>query len=369
MLPDIKEELHHPMGFSSLERRALCPGSYNAEDGLPEIPSEDSKEGDMLHNCCATRSTPESLTMEQKECVDRSTILIDSLIDENEATITKTEEKLTICNGAGKIISYGTPDFYCVNMETKKGVIEDHKFGRIKVEDVENNLQLAAGAVAIWLKYGVFEIRAVVNQPRCGKPSEYTFRDFRSIHNHIQNVITKSMDEHAPRIPGAKQCRYCKARFSCAERQAQSTELVSLTQSITSPEALLALPPETLSDYLDKTKALSDAIDMIKAAVKIKAGDSEDNKCGAYELRTFSGKRNVPDINEAFSRISEDVTADEFRGACSISITKLEDLYGRCLKAKGHNDVTLKQAKLDLQEKLSGLIVKQASNQRLERKG
>lgn len=67
---------------SNLFRRALCPGSARLEYGLPEEDSEQSREGQLLHDYAAHLEYDRSmLRPDQRDLLDRNDNLINEIRD------------------------------------------------------------------------------------------------------------------------------------------------------------------------------------------------------------------------------------------------------------------------------------------------
>src|SRR6266851_8455600 len=72
---------------SSLFRRALCPGSARMEAGLPEEDSEDSREGQLLHNYAAHPEYDRAmLKPNQRDLLELADSLTKTVIDRVEIT-------------------------------------------------------------------------------------------------------------------------------------------------------------------------------------------------------------------------------------------------------------------------------------------
>lgn len=117
----------------------------------------------------------------------------------------------------------GTLDFAA--MEKRRAVVIDHKFGASPENMVlaEENPQLMLYAIGLmrdpeFEHYGFKDFIIRINQPRLDHFDEWHTTRSRLIdfEDYARERMLAAWQWNAPRTPGAKQCRFCKVKASCA---------------------------------------------------------------------------------------------------------------------------------------------------------
>lgn len=117
----------------------------------------------------------------------------------------------------------GTLDFAA--MERRRAVVIDHKFGASPENMVlaEENPQLMLYAIGLmrdpeFEHYGFKDFIIRINQPRLDHFDEWHTTRSRLIdfEDYARERMLAAWQWNAPRTPGAKQCRFCKVKASCA---------------------------------------------------------------------------------------------------------------------------------------------------------
>ena len=158
---------HHRFSPSKLQQMFLCPGSYRMQKNLPEVQTEFSSEGTMLHERVCDGNVA-GLTQEQIELVNLCRDEIIGLPNpQHEILISVIDEDFNE-------VTYGTADFVSEGSEYVVGI--DWKFGMHKVSEVKNNIQMAAYAAGLMLKYNK-PVEMRIFQPRLRYKSSHIFND------------------------------------------------------------------------------------------------------------------------------------------------------------------------------------------------
>lgn len=331
---------HHEFSPSRLARLELCPGSYNAERGLPESTSEFAEEGKMLHGVverliCGrlvlNDNTVTDLTLEQQTLAIKCKEFVDeiSLLNAEKETMVFAAE-LHLDND----ITAGTADVVIVYNDNT-AVIVDWKFGRGEVEEAINNIQLATYALLLKCKYTeLTAITVYVYQPRLNSKTSYTYTDFDGIALYVNDVIAKCKVAGATRMVGGKQCLYCKANGlfeRCPESCNVAMELA--THEIDIDDKLAVATPEKLVELYNACKLV--AVIEKKTNARIKEIIQQTGSCGDLTLVQTQGNREVKDIALLYQELKDVIPQDEFLGMCKLPVGAVEDMFSRKAKDVG----------------------------------
>lgn len=353
---------HHLFGPSSLERRELCPASFRLEADLPDIESEDAKNGTLLHKQIALEiETWLSTGSEYKytgtdgniEKMMNKYLEIVHAEDDREFPV-ETFAELPVSYRFCGIEQYcGTSDV--VIAAENKVIVIDWKTGHRPVEEAADNIQGAAYALAAMQMFDRETADVHFYNPVIGQYSCHTFTNKNGIRDCIMGVIAACKRDAAPAIPGEKQCRYCKAMsHGTCPALSKTTDAVAVEA-----EKLVPLPSlsELSTESLVELKHKCDLIAKLSERVdnRIKSICESAGACGPYRLKESSGGREISDISGAFGKCSDLFTPEQFLEFCTLSVAKLEKGYARTKKDSGEFK-TEKEAKINFGIEFSGLI-------------
>jgi hypothetical protein len=342
-----KENKHHIDGPSSLGRREACPYSRTAEQGLSEETSPDAEEGTFLHECVALNKL-DGLTTEQSSAVQSCIDFRESIKASSEVIEAHSEFKLRAVGSDFEELYTGTADEVVV---TETGIsIIDWKFGRIKVEYAPDNIQMAGYALPAMQMFGKDSCTVHIHQPRINASSSYTFTNAMALLKYIEAVIARCKQPNAPRISGAKQCKYCKARHICPELIKEGNAIVAVQKSIYE-----ITDPNVLCDLYRKSKIVSSALKSVDKRVRDFMLEN-NGECGELIFKIKKGNREVTSIPDAFLIMKEyGISQEEFLGCCSTSVSNLLELFSKKQKANGSSS-TLKELESQFMNVMSDVI-------------
>ena len=214
-----------------------CPGSIEAEAGLPDESSEAAREGTLAHYVLFELALPQGLEPDYfvglKRKIDGHVHEFtqehaDALLDVYDLILGLPgkhfyENRVSLepwLPGQG-----GTAD---VGIYTKSFVmIRDLKFGAgipVSPEENEQLLCYMLGLLVMLKKrghpLGDRKLILAIDQPRCpggGGEWEITRDDLLDFAEKLKIAGQKALKPGAPRIPGPKQCQWCKAKNQCKE--------------------------------------------------------------------------------------------------------------------------------------------------------
>lgn len=314
---------HHEFSPSRLEQFRLCPGSYYMQQGLPEEENEWAKEGTLLHNAVATGCL-DGLNDEQATVVQKCLNFLKTLIEPGDQVF--YEEKVTIKDENGNILTEGIVDVIIFNPEKHKAVTIDWKFGYNPVKNVSENIQVATYAVGVMQRFGVQACDAYVFQPRIHQKSHYQFSNADAIISNIRNIIKRAQSRDLVLKPSESACRYCRARLNCPAFRLNFQRI-----SACRPDYDLSDIPTLVSLY-EASKEAKSFISEVEAAVKKVIEDK--GRCGNYVFQTAEGAREVKDLNALYAVVKDYLTPAEFNSVCKITLGKFETTLSQKLIAE-----------------------------------
>ena len=226
---------HSLLSPSGADRWMLCPGSIEAEAGLPDEPNAASSEGTFAHEILLELCLPFGIEphyyIGRKRTVDGFP---------QECDLTMAEHLLPIYD---EIMALPGEHFYEVKVDldywlpgqsgtadvgilTKKFVmIRDLKYGAGVPVHPERNRQMmiyALGLCRELRKRGYTlpnKVILVIDQPRCpggGGVWETDLDTLREFGKEVAAAGVRARQKNAERVAGPDQCKWCKAKGSCA---------------------------------------------------------------------------------------------------------------------------------------------------------
>lgn len=234
-------EEHSHLGPSSWERWVRCPGAPSAESGLPDTTGFEAAEGTAFHewvsDCLELGLEPEDF-LGAEMVVDGHTITCDEEMcrsardgidyvraiaaQPNVELFVETRVDISPWTLPGQ---FGTADVILIHPEERWMIVFDWKYGKEPVYPQENyQLQgyaLGAWETTAWSYFGDpagVDVTLVIEQPRvpgAGGAWKTTMSRILEFGDHVRRQAVLSTDPNAPRHPGQKQCRWCKARDRC----------------------------------------------------------------------------------------------------------------------------------------------------------
>lgn len=247
---------HAKLSASGSARWLNCPGSVAAEDSFPNTSSSAAQEGTCAHEV-------------SDRCL-RNGLSADSFLGQVVEGVEVTEEMVEHVQGyvdyvlsfEGELLpeqqvdfspwvpdGFGTSDAIIIGKSTVR--IIDLKYGKGVPVYAENNSQGMLYALGVYNDFGYLldgqdTFIVDIYQPRIGNFSEFeiSLRDLLKWGEWAKLQADLALSKDAERVPGDKQCLWCKAKGDCKA-------LMNYTQNIIMAEFddLEALDdPESLSN-------------------------------------------------------------------------------------------------------------------------
>lgn len=263
-----------------------CPGKINAERGLPDRVGREAAEGTVFHDaaevCLRTGIDPQFLPQGEEQVVSGHTVsfnqemvdamlggldLLDELIEPGD--IVRVEERVWIEPFTLEEGGFGTSDVTIIKVRQRKIIVFDWKYGKIAVSPVENS-QIMLYALGAWMSVAGqhfgwdpvdIEVECIIYQPRVpGAGGRWsTSMEWLLLEGHqIRIDAAATYNPNAKRVPGLKQCEYCKAKKSCGEYIAWNLDMLTLRFEDIDEAIELDQPPKlpmTISDWTPERRS------------------------------------------------------------------------------------------------------------------
>ena len=214
--------VHAKLSASGAHRWANCPGSVAAEDGLPDKTSFFAEEGTMAHDLMelALKSGRpcRDFTVYDQDMADFVQVYVDyvnSLRKPGDALF--IEHRVDFSEWVPE--GFGTADTIIIIGDTI--IIVDLKYGKGVQVFVKDNPQPLLYALGAYAAFGfLFEpktIRMAIVQPRLDHidECEISITDLLKFGEEIRQAALDTQNPNAKRVPGEKQCKFCKAKATC----------------------------------------------------------------------------------------------------------------------------------------------------------
>jgi hypothetical protein len=199
-----------------------CPGSVKAEEGLGDKTSSFAEEGTMAHNLM------ELALVTGKPCREYSVYGPEMI--ENVQTYVDYVESLKLPGDTLLVEErvdfsewvpggFGTADTVLVG--DHRIHIVDLKYGKGVSVYAERNPQAMLYALGAYAGFGwMGDIKSVeisIVQPRLDNISEWeiSVTDLLKFGEEARQAAADTLNPNAPRAPGEKQCKFCKAKADC----------------------------------------------------------------------------------------------------------------------------------------------------------
>lgn len=184
--------------------------------------------------------------------------LIAELIEPGD--IVRVEERVWIEPYTLEDDGFGTSDLIIIKVKKRQIIVFDWKYGKIAVSPIENDQEVlyglgvwetVAGKIFDWDPTDI-EVKLIIYQPRVpGGGGEWstTMEWMLQEGNAIRIDAAATYDPDAPRIPGTKQCHYCKAKKDCGPFIRWNLQMVGLRFEDLDTGIELDVSPPLVEDF------------------------------------------------------------------------------------------------------------------------
>lgn len=358
---------HAKRSASKFPRLALCPGSLNAEEGLPDSTSVFAWEGSCAHHLAAlclkrgvNTSEYEDVNLELPDD-DKSDEFGNSFTPSDDM-LYYVQEYLDYCRNLGIHVSefkvetlvdytqwvpgdgYGTADFigpqWVENQEAVLHVV-DLKFGKgvqVYAKDNEQALCYAMGASDEYPTTQFKEVHLHIHQPRMDHVDVcvYTYSEFIEQMARIEAIALATDDPNAPRTPGEKQCVFCKANGTkrCPEVAKyvvkvglEGFDIIDTVQD--EAPAPKVLSPDQIGNILNHRKMVERFLDNVSKHALEEAMEGTPIPGHKIVLSTHNRKWRDPEDMLLILKKQRKILKKQYIKESLVSFTVIEKIVGR----------------------------------------
>ena len=330
---------HAKLSASGAHRWMACPGSVAAEEGLPDVSSPFAVEGTEAHNIMEVTLRTGRPAEEFAEDGEMSSN-VQMYVDYVRAIAHNPDGPAGFPIDIEKRVDYSdwVPDGFgtadtIVLLNGALHVI-DLKYGmgvRVFAKDNPQAMLYALGAYAFYDTFlDIERVHVSIVQPRLDHIDEWEIGvdDLLRFGEVARAAAEATEDPNALRIPGEKQCRFCKAKTTCPAlaKLTADTLLVDFDQ-LDAPPAPDTLTDEQLAGAL-KNKPLIEAwLKSVQDIVKdrLDAG----TPFPGFKLVEGRSNRQWGDENEALAYLLETIGPDKTYERKMVSPAAAERLVGK----------------------------------------
>lgn len=256
--------MSRPARASNLKQVRICPGSMQAQEGLPEPAKEEwTESGSRIHQATGVEllgtAIVEDMIPEEREQVDWLKGQVLALLTEHDGLRDSdlwVEESLVWKDAAGRDKLTGHPDFMAVAVDGT-GHIFDAKTGWLSVDLAEHNDQLegyivmAAGNSLSECAEIYVHVLAFRGRPQVSSYC-YDQQAMEAAIADIASVAWNGRRKNAIRRPDPDACRYCRA-LGNPERCPESCSVIPAITAVaeSGPAELSQADATRMMDLLD----------------------------------------------------------------------------------------------------------------------
>lgn len=281
---------HAKLSASGSHRWLACPGSIKAEEGIKDKQSPHAAEGSMAHELAELvleqggsafdwegkhliEWNAEPVTREMVEYIQEYVDFVASV-----GGTQMYEEQVDFSPWVPE--GFGTSDVIAFDGDTMR--IIDLKYGKgIKVyaKDNPQGVLYALGALNEYGDFYDFErIIITIHQPRLDHIDEWEINkdDLLKWGEWIAQRAELALSDDAERVPGEKQCSFCKVRHNCKALETMTAKVIGAEfddlDELDTPDTL---SDRRLAEILTDKKLVVGWLDAVEAHLKAKAEAGE----------------------------------------------------------------------------------------------
>ena len=228
------------------------------------------------------------------------------------------EERLWLRKGLRPLLS-GKPDE--VVRQGAKVAVLDHKYGSYRVDDPQNNAQLAIyGLLAAREDASVEEVTCLILSPFYDfEAVTYTRDDLDQLYQSVLVVLASLADPGDP-VPG-DHCHFCVARLVCSAAKEQAAQAM-LAKVVELPLG------EQAARLLDDIRRAQSLFKEVEAYYK-RLLEETPGAIPGWALEPGDVRRSISDACAAQQKVEGLLPLEEFLATCSVSVPQLEKAWAK----------------------------------------
>lgn len=332
--------VHARLSPSSAYRWLRCPGSVKAEEGLSDKGSFNSLEGSAAHELAelVLSQGGNCFDWEGKQLIEYNEFTVDremasnvqEYVDYVRSLGGDQHYELEVDYGEWVEGGFGTSDAIVYKDDTL--YVIDLKYGKGLQVFAEGNEQAqlyALGALDEWQFLTVEKVVIAIVQPRLDHIDEWetTPQELYKFGEYASQRAEACMDEKSERVPGEKQCQWCKAKATCPALK-KHTEQVMLASfdNLDDTPSVNKLSDAQLRQALDGKKLVISWLNAVEQLIteRLQSGESFDG----YKLVAGRSLRQWGDESVAAKALEAEVGEEAYTKKL-LSPAQAEKLLGK----------------------------------------
>lgn len=335
---------HAKLSASGSHRWLNCPGSIKAEQGLPDYSSPAAAEGTAAHelaeHCLLNSVYAESLIGEKFNGIEVKQNMADYVqqyVDYVKAFSGEHFYEVRVDFSEYVPEGFGTCDALVIQPKRKHMRVIDLKYGKGVQVYADNNSQGMLYALGALEDYGmIYDIDTItisIVQPRLDHIDEWEISvdELAQWAEKVRGQARLCLTDDAPRIPGEKQCQFCKFKPRCPEQKEMAEKALMVMFDDVSPATVQnvdALTDEHLALVMRHKKLIEGWLASVEKYItdRLQSGEPFDG----YKLVEGRSLRQWQDEEQAQRLLAENgYDDDKLYTKKFVSVAQAEKLIGK----------------------------------------